>query len=367
MKIDEREVPLISAYNEFLKEGNKALKEKRYLRANANFNMAKSVLSEIASRNVKIDEKELGRIEKLIGKTNKKLQSEEKKKKSRGLKSILSKLKSLVQKEEKKEIQPKTITTFLFGIDRAGKTTFVDYLKQEKFLNHNPTLGIDISHIVLGNLRLEFNDLGGQKAFRGNWMDYWRDQDFLIFMLDAADPDRFLEANSALWSILDRPETEKKPLLVLSNKIDLPEAKPFKKVIEALELEKIKNKTFGVFEISIKEDTNLDKALAFISSYALEDDEMQEFVSDEVDRLAKDLRQQSKSFLADARSKEKDDKYEEALKSIYNAKIIQDELFKSGFMKASKESLKCLDMMSSILKTMNKKGIATSERWWKAS
>ncbi|MFX0101832.1 MAG: ADP-ribosylation factor-like protein [Candidatus Hodarchaeota archaeon] len=365
MKLNEREVPLISAYNEFFKEGDKALKEKRFLRAVASFNMAKSVLSEIASKGVKVDNKEREKLEKLLDKANKKLQSEDKKKKARGLKGILSKLKGLIQKEEKKEIKTKTLSIFLFGIDRAGKTTFVDYLKQEKFLDHAPTLGIDVSHIVLGKLKIEFNDLGGQEAFRGNWMDYWRDQDFLIFMVDAADSERFLEANSALWSILDRPETEKKPLLILSNKIDLPESKSFKDIIEALELEKIKNKTIGVFEISIKEDTNLDKALAFISSYALEDEEMKEFVSEEVHRLAKHLREQARSFIADAKAREKEEKFEDALKNIHKAKIIQDELFKNGFMKANKESLKCLDMMSGILKTMNKKGIAASEKWWK--
>ncbi|MHA1370835.1 MAG: ADP-ribosylation factor-like protein [Promethearchaeota archaeon] len=280
--------------------------------------------------------------------------------------SNIARLKSIgKQNKLKKGFVFKKVSIFLFGLDKAGKTTFVEFLKNEKYKVQSPTLGISISELVLGLVKLEFNDLGGQKAFQKTWMDYWKDQDILIFMIDAADDARFDDACSALWRILDQPETQNKPLLLLSNKIDLPNAKRLDFVLKALNFDKIKRDLIGAYEISVKEQIGIDKALNFISGIILEENEMMSFVNEEIARMAKKLIKKYKNFLDSANKLEKSGKYLDALKLIYKAKKIQDNLLDLGFPKARKKSLKCLELMAKIEKIANDKGIILENKWWK--
>ena len=48
----------------------------------------------------------------------------------------------------------KRISIFIFGLDRVGKTTIVEFLKEKKFLPQNPTIGVSISQIVFQFYRL---------------------------------------------------------------------------------------------------------------------------------------------------------------------------------------------------------------------
>jgi len=47
---------------------------------------------------------------------------------------------------------------------------------------------------VLGNVRFKAFDLGGHKAVRKVWKNYFPSVDGIIFLVDSADPDRFDEA-----------------------------------------------------------------------------------------------------------------------------------------------------------------------------
>nr|MDO8118595.1 ADP-ribosylation factor-like protein [Candidatus Sigynarchaeota archaeon] len=249
-----------------------------------------------------------------------------------------------------KEPAAKKLSLFLFGIDRAGKTTFVDYVKNEKFMDHAPTLGINVTSIVLGNVSFEFNDLGGQQAFRPMWMQYWKDPDALVFMVDANDASRFDQAREALWSVLQRDETRGKPLLVLSNKIDLPDARRLEAVKTGLALDQIPDdeRDVAVFEISVKNDINLDRPMSFLASIVLEDEEMRQFVSEEVDRLVANLKEIYKAYIIEAKELEKKGKNSEAVDRLYNARIVQLQLFDNGFSKAMKNVKQCTSWIARL-------------------
>lgn len=56
------------------------------------------------------------------------------------------------------------------------------------------------------------------------WRRYYDDAHGIIYVVDAADIDRFPEAASIIRELLTLPELARKPLLVLANKRDIPEA-----------------------------------------------------------------------------------------------------------------------------------------------
>ena len=66
--------------------------------------------------------------------------------------------------------------------------------------------------------------MGGHTAVRKLWKEYMVDLDGIIFVVDAADRERFSEVKVQLTGLLNEPMIQEVPLLVLANKIDIPNA-----------------------------------------------------------------------------------------------------------------------------------------------
>lgn len=355
---------LVSSFEEFILRGKDALKEKKYYPAVASFSLATKLINKIREKGGTVSARDERKVSKLLEKARKKYQEHHPSGtpgRGDGGKNRLEELRTAAIDAGSVS---KRVSMFLFGLDRAGKTTLVEYLKQGKFMDHAPTLGINVAHIALGKVKLEFNDLGGQEAFRASWMDYWNDPDLIVFMVDASDVQRFDEARDALWSILSRQETAATPLLVISNKIDLADARRLDYIKDHLEVSSITTRNVATHEISIKKDENVEVVLNFIASIVLEDEEMNEFVSEEVNRLSRALKEVYKAFTKEAKMLEREGKFETALNRVHKAKFIQDELYEQGFSRARKLGLKCMDWMTRIIKKMNQNGVHTEKEWW---
>ncbi|MEX2681559.1 MAG: ADP-ribosylation factor-like protein [Candidatus Sigynarchaeota archaeon] len=329
---------MLSSYKEFSQKGADHFKNGNLEDALACLNLAKEISSNLFQFGILPSGKEYQKLTTTIIKVQKAIEDKEKAEAEKPSRSYLGVLKdeaAAAEQSGKKAL--KVVSIFLFGLDRAGKTTFVEYLKNDGFKDQTPTLGVNLTHLVLGNVRFAFNDLGGQKAFRSAWMNYWQNQDLMIFIIDAADAARFDEAKDALWSILRHPDTRNKPLLVLVNKVDLPDAKPLVLVQSALDYDEIDRSPKAIFEISVKGNYNLDKALNFIVSLVLQDSEMEKFISKEVKRLIRNYKAMYDAYVKEAKIAEKNKDFQTAYNRVYKAKMIQEELFKHGDSRAQKE------------------------------
>ena len=63
-------------------------------------------------------------------------------------------------------------------------------------VQHDPTQHAHAEELVLGNVRFKAFDLGGHKAVRKVWRNYFPSVDGIIFLVDSADQDRFKEAKT---------------------------------------------------------------------------------------------------------------------------------------------------------------------------
>jgi GTPase SAR1 family protein len=61
-------------------------------------------------------------------------------------------------------------------------------------------------------------DIGGQKAIRPYWKNYYENTDGMVFVVDSSDEERLDECVEELLSLLSEELLSKVPLLVYANK-----------------------------------------------------------------------------------------------------------------------------------------------------
>ncbi|MFX1512581.1 MAG: ADP-ribosylation factor family protein [Promethearchaeota archaeon] len=157
-----------------------------------------------------------------------------------------------------------SLKLFVFGLDRAGKTSILSHLQQGTFIKTQPTLRANIMRMLFSTAKLVVYDMAGQKRFRNSWQMHLKKPHMLIFVVDSTDKDRFEEASKELWQILESPKSGTSPLLVLANKSDLSDVESTDSITAALQLETIKNRETLILETSAKTGSGVDTAFNWI-------------------------------------------------------------------------------------------------------
>ncbi|EFO92628.1 hypothetical protein CRE_16394 [Caenorhabditis remanei] len=130
---------------------------------------------------------------------------------------VLDWIRSLFWKEE--------MELTLVGLQNSGKTTFVNVIASGQFTEDMiPTVGFNMRKITKGNVTIKLWDIGGQPRFRSMWERYCRGVNAIVFMVDAADEEKLEASRNELMQLLDKPQLDNIPVLVLGNKKNLPGA-----------------------------------------------------------------------------------------------------------------------------------------------
>ncbi|KAB7499014.1 ADP-ribosylation factor [Armadillidium nasatum] len=134
-----------------------------------------------------------------------------------------------LNKKDEEETLNKTDTNcriLMVGLDKAGKTTILYYLKNGEIPTTIPTLGYNDEIISYKNRNFNVFDIGGLESIRALWKHYIFDKNFkaLIYVIDCSEPSRLEEAKTELYKLLENDEAHSWPILVYANKQDLPEA-----------------------------------------------------------------------------------------------------------------------------------------------
>jgi ADP-ribosylation factor-like protein 8 len=133
------------------------------------------------------------------------------------IQNFLGWLKSLFWKEE--------MEITIVGLQYSGKTTFTNLIASDGFTEDTiPTVGFNMRKITKGRVVIKIWDIGGQPRFQNMSERYCRGVNAIVFMVDS-DNQRVLEtAKNQLHNLLDKPQLQGIPVLVLGNKRDLPNA-----------------------------------------------------------------------------------------------------------------------------------------------
>lgn len=124
---------------------------------------------------------------------------------------LLKLLRSLKKNDQEARI-------LVLGLDNSGKTTILKAMSEEDISTIMPTQGFNIKSLSQDGFKLNVWDIGGQKAIRPYWKNYYENTDALIYVVDSSDEQRISECYDELKSLMEEADLSKVPLLVYANK-----------------------------------------------------------------------------------------------------------------------------------------------------
>ncbi|KAI8810396.1 ADP-ribosylation factor-like 3-like protein [Cladochytrium replicatum] len=158
----------------------------------------------------------------------------------------------LLQLLRKLKRTDKELRILLLGLDNAGKTSILKRLASEDITEIKPTQGFNIKSVQQDGFKMNVWDIGGQKAIRQYWRNYFESTDVLIYIIDSADRRRLEETGGELSLLLEEAKLVGVPLLVMANKQDLVTALPASEIATGLNLNTIRNRPWQIQPCSAK-------------------------------------------------------------------------------------------------------------------
>ncbi|KAA6381027.1 MAG: putative ARF/SAR protein [Streblomastix strix] len=148
------------------------------------------------------------------------------------------------------------------GLDNAGKTTILNALTDMPINDISPTQGFNLKTVSHSKFQLNCWDLGGQRAIRPYWKNYFTQSDAIVFVVDSADTPRMEECGTELQQLLEEDKLSGLPLLVYSNK----QAMKPDEIALALELHSIRDRPWQIQGCSAVSKTGLQEGINWLTS-----------------------------------------------------------------------------------------------------
>ena len=140
-----------------------------------------------------------------------------------------------------------------------------DRLQVGEVVSTIPTIGFNVETVQYKNIKFQVWDLGGQTSIRPYWRCYYPNTQAIIYVVDSTDVDRLETTKNEFHAILEEDELKEALVLVFANKQDLPGSLDAPKIAEALELHKIKSRTWTIFKTSAMKGEGLFEGLDWLA------------------------------------------------------------------------------------------------------
>ncbi|KAG5490785.1 hypothetical protein JKF63_00907 [Porcisia hertigi] len=151
----------------------------------------------------------------------------------------------------------------ILGLDNAGKTSILRQLCDEDVSQVVSTQGFQIKKLIISGVKLNVWDMGGQRAARYYWRQYFKEVDVIIYVVDAADHQRILEARLGLQHLLEEEKVAGVPILIFANKQDFLGALSVEEVTVALNLTDLRDRRWHIQGCSAKTSEGLDEGISW--------------------------------------------------------------------------------------------------------
>jgi len=137
-------------------------------------------------------------------------------------------------------IEPKIeMKIVILGLDNAGKTSILSWLKKNEFVQSIPTVGFNVETVEYKKVKFVIWDVAGRSVLRSLWKHYYLNSQAIIFVVDSNDVDRLAEANAELTKLMMETKLKEAVLLIFANKQELPNRLSIDEVSEKLSLREL--------------------------------------------------------------------------------------------------------------------------------
>jgi len=159
----------------------------------------------------------------------------------------------------------KKLDIVVIGLENSGKTTLLSVLAHGEPVETVPTIGLNVKVFKKGNVNMKCWDIGGQAQYRSEWSRYSSGCDVVLYVVDAAAPQKLATAKRELHKLLDDGSIGATPLLVLANKIDIEPHVGEAELIERMQLNYVMDTPWMVLPISATKITNIDQVVEWLT------------------------------------------------------------------------------------------------------
>lgn len=163
----------------------------------------------------------------------------------------------------KRENEPRIL---ILGLDNSGKTTILNVLGEAEEHStsapEGPTQGFNVKDLHRNGKTAKLCDLGGQRALREYWQDYYTTTDCIMYVVDSSDARRLEESGEAFKAVLEAVPGV--PVLVFANKQDLATAKAPGGIAMALQLDEFRDRKWHIQGCSAKHHEGLEEGISWI-------------------------------------------------------------------------------------------------------
>lgn len=162
----------------------------------------------------------------------------------------------------KRDNEPRVL---ILGLDNAGKTTILNTLgeaEEHPSAPEGPTQGFNVMNLNRGGRCAKLCDLGGQRALRDFWQDYYSNTDCIMYVVDSSDIRRLEESHESFVDVLSGVPNV--PVLVFANKQDLATSKDPNTIAEVLQLCEHRERQWHIQGCSAKTGEGLENGVNWI-------------------------------------------------------------------------------------------------------
>ncbi len=162
------------------------------------------------------------------------------------------------------------VTIAMCGLDNAGKTSILNFLKKGDFNETIATMGVNYEVLQLEKLKLSVMDLGGQEVFRQFWPAYIQKADILIYVVDSSDIVRLPTAKELFMKVVRSLPNENIPILILATKQDLPQVSSLAYIIHLFQLTSMFERTVHIQRTSARTGLGIYEAFQWIHDQVMQ-------------------------------------------------------------------------------------------------
>merc|ERR1712129_460706 len=127
-----------------------------------------------------------------------------------------------------------------------------------------PTQGFNIKSLQHEGLKLNVWDIGGQKAIREYWSNYFEQCDALVYVVDSSDEGRMAESTQELNTLLQEEKLASVPVLIYANKQDLNTSLNAEAVTGSMALASITTRPWNIQACSAKNGEGMEPGLEWL-------------------------------------------------------------------------------------------------------